>query len=56
MSKQTSDKSPFYCHFKPMHHCFAGDYPNGQVEFFECEICGHTKDINRPIKKAVEND
>ena len=35
------------CHFKPMEYVVADDWPNGQVAFWECAYCGHTKEIDR---------
>lgn len=35
------------CHLTIMEYCFADDWPNGQVEFWECKHCGHTKEIAR---------
>jgi len=39
--------APPMCHFTPMGYAWADDWPNGQVEFWECRHCGHTKEINR---------
>jgi len=38
---------PPKCCFTPMTYEFADDSPNGQVEFWECRHCGHTKEANR---------
>jgi rubrerythrin len=35
------------CHMKPMRLDTADDYPNGQVTYWECEVCGHTKEYSR---------
>jgi hypothetical protein len=35
------------CHFTPMNLEFADDWPNGQVSFWECKHCGHTKEEGR---------
>lgn len=35
------------CHFTPMQYASADDWPNGQVEFWECQHCGHTKEAGR---------
>ena len=32
------------CHFTPMDLVSIDDWPNGQVTFWECWHCGHTKE------------
>lgn len=35
------------CHMKPMSYESADDWPNGSVEFWECQYCGRTKEVGR---------
>ena len=35
------------CHFTQMDYDCADDWPNGQIEFWICKHCGHTKEICR---------
>jgi len=44
--KETKNNQPM-CHFTLMKFETADDWPNGQVSFWECQHCGHTKEISR---------
>ncbi len=35
------------CHMTPMDYVCADDGTNGQVEYWECRHCGHTKEVMR---------
>lgn len=50
MTEQPADSPrvrPPTCHFTPMKLAWADDWPNGQVEYWECHHCGHTKEAGR---------
>lgn len=44
---QTKNEDRPMCHMKPMKLEWADDWPNGQVVYWECGHCGHTKEISR---------
>lgn len=43
----SEENKPPICHFKSMSYEVADDWPNGQVGYWICKQCGHTKENER---------
>jgi len=53
--KETKKEQPM-CHFTPMEFETADDWPNGQVSFWECKHCGHTKEQIKSLQTVPNHD